>query len=292
MKFERRIPVGEHEFYCCGARVLIEDGEIKVLTEPRITYCPLHEAIYGTKTLDREAVKRTVEMKVKGLGFCCEDRIFDESSVVPYGSSEIISVCVRKGLLDCAVTVCDGAGTVMADNPDLVQAIGARLTGIARTSPIRSSIEYIKANGGSVLDERSAKIDQAGGVVRAAELGHQRIAVTVASFNSDSIEKIRRFEKERAVQVAVFSVCNTCAEKGDVDRILRGADVVCASASRLIREKVGPKAVLQLGLTIPVFALTRLGKELLLSYLVNFDESIVAFRTRRMPYLVEGKGPK
>lgn len=292
MKFERRIPVGKHEFYCCGARVLIEDGEIKVLTEPRITYCPLHEAIYGTKTLDREAVKRTVEMKVKGLGFCCEDRIFDESSVVPYGSSEIISACIRKGLLDCAVTVCDGAGTVMANDPDLVQAIGARLTGIVRTSPIRSIIEYIKAKGGSVLDEASARIDQAGGVVRAAKLGHQRIAVTVASFNSDSIEKIRRFEKERAVQVAIFSVCNTCAESGDVDRILIGADVVCASASRLIREKVGPKALLQLGLTIPVFALTRLGKELLLSYLVDFDESIVAFRTRRMPYLVEGRGPK
>jgi len=292
MKFERRIPVGEHEFYCCGARVLIEDGEIKVLTEPRITYCPLHEAIYGTKNLDREAVKRTVEMKVKGLGFCCEDRIFDESSVVPYGSSEIISVCMRKGLLDCAVTVCDGAGTVVADNAGLVQAIGARLTGIARTSPIRSTIRYIKAKGGRVLDEESAKIDQAEGVVKAAELAYERIAVTVASFNSDSIEKIRRFEKERTVQVAIFSVCNTCAEEGDVDRILIGADVVCASASKLIREKVGPKALLQLGLTIPVFAITRLGKELLLSYLVEFGESVVAFRTNRMPYLVEGRGPR
>jgi len=292
MKFERRIPVGEHEFYCCGARVLIEDGEIKVLTEPRITYCPLHEAIYGTKNLDREAVKRTVEMKVKGLGFCCEDRIFDESSVVPYGSSEIISVCMRKGLLDCAVTVCDGAGTVVADNAGLVQAIGARLTGIARTSPIRSTIRYIKAKGGRVLDEESAKIDQAEGVVKAAGLGHERIAVTVASFNSDSIEKIRRFEKERGVQVAIFSVCNTCAEDSDVDRILIGADVVCASASKLIREKVGPKALLQLGLTIPVFALTRLGKELLLSYLMDFDESLVAFRTSKMPYLIEGRGPK
>jgi len=292
MKFERRIPVGEHEFYCCGARVLIEDGEIKVLTEPRITYCPLHEAIYGTKNLDREAVKRTVEMKVKGLGFCCEDRMFDESSVVPYGSSEIISVCMRKGLLDCAVSVCDGAGTVVADNAGLVQAIGARLTGIARTSPVRSTIRYIKARGGRVLDEESAKIDQAEGVVKAAGLGHERIAVTVASFNSDSIEKIRRFEKERGVQVAIFSVCNTCAEDSDVDRILIGADVVCASASKLIREKVGPKALLQLGLTIPVFALTRLGKELLLSYLIDFDESLVVFRTSKMPYLIEGRGPK
>jgi len=292
MKVERRTPVGEHEFYCCGARVLIKDGEVKVLTEPKISYCPLHEAIYGTKTLDREAVERTAEIKIKNLGFCCEDRVFDESSVVPYGSSEIISVCMKRGLLDCAVTVCDGAGTVIADDAGLVQAIGARLTGIVRTSPIRGTIEYIKAEGGCVLDEESARIDQAEGVVKAAELGRQRIAVTVASFRSDSIEAIRRFEKERGVRVAIFSVCNTCAEKDDVDRILRGADVACASASRLIRERVGSSAVLQLGLTIPIFALTRLGKELLLSYLIEFDESIVAFRTRSMPYVVEGRGPK
>jgi len=148
MKIEHRIPIGEHEFHCCGARVSIKDGEIKVLTEPRISYCPLHEAIYGTKTLDREAVKRTVEIKIKDLGFCCENRIFDESSVVPYGSSEIISVCMRTGLLDCAVSVCDGAGTVIADDAGLVQAIGARLTGIARTWPIRSTIGYIKSKGG------------------------------------------------------------------------------------------------------------------------------------------------
>jgi len=292
MKIERRVPVGEHEFYCCGARVLIKDGAIEVLSEPKISHCPLHEAIYGIKTLDREAVRRTAEIKIKDLGFCCEDRVFDESSIVPYGSSEIISVCVKKGVLDCAVTVCDGAGTVIANSAGLVQAIGARLTGIVRTTPVRSTIEYIKAKGGRVLDEESARIDQAEGAVKAAGLGHRRIAVTVASFNSDSIEKIRRIEKERAIRTVIFSVCNTCAGEGDVNRILMGADVVCASASRLVRERVGPRALLQLGLTIPVFALTSFGKELLLSYLMEFSESIVAFRTRRMPYIVEGRGPK
>jgi len=292
MKSKRESLVGEHEFYCCGARILVKDGEIKVLTEPRISYCPLHEVLYGTKDVDRKSVKRSVEMKIKDLGFCCENRIFDESSVVPYGSSEIISVCLKKGLLDCAVTVCDGAGTVITGNPHLVQAIGARLTGIVRTSPIGSTIEYIKANGGIVLDECSARIDQAGGVARAAELGHQRIAVTVASFNSGSIEEVRRFEKEKALRVVVFSVCNTCAEEVDAERIRTGADVVCASASRIIREKVGSKALMQLGLTIPVFALTRLGKDLLLSYLMEFDESTVTFRSRSLPYLIEGRGPR
>ncbi|MBS7612086.1 DUF2099 family protein [Candidatus Bathyarchaeota archaeon] len=281
----------EHEFYCCGSKVLIKNGDVKVLTEPRIVYCPLLEAFYGVKKVDRDIVKNCVKMKIKGFGFCCGSRVFDSSMVVPYGSSEIISTCMRDGLLDCAVTVCEGAGTVISGNSQLVQEIGARLTGIVRTTPIGRIIEYIKSKGGVILNESTAEIDQFKGVVKAVELGFKRIAVTVTCFNSNSIEHIRRFEKEKHVQIAVFSVCNTCATEEDVEKILTGADVVCASASKIIREKVGPNALMQLGVAIPVFALTKLGKKLLLTYLMNFDESIVVFRTSKMPYVVEGRGP-
>jgi putative methanogenesis marker protein 8 len=283
--------VGEHEFYCCGSRVLIRNGDIKVLTEPRIVYCPLLEAFYGVKKVDREVVKNCVEMKVKGFGFCCRNRFFDSSMVVPYGTSEIISTCMKDGLIDCAVTVCEGAGTVISNDPRLVQEIGARLTGIVKTTPIVEIIEHIKSRGGVVLNEATAEIDQFNGVVKATELGFKRIAVTVAHFNSKSIEYIRRFEKEERVQIAVFSVCNTCATEEDAERIMNGADVVCASASKIIREKVGSKALMQLGVAIPLFALTKLGKRLLLTYLMHFDESIIAFRSRKMPYMVEGRGP-
>ena len=284
--------IGEHEFYCCGSRVLIKNGDIKVLTEPRIVYCPLLEAFYGVKKVDGEVVKDCVEMKIKGFGFCCRNRLFDSSMVVPYGSSEIISTCMEDGLIDCAVTVCEGAGTVISNDPRLVQEIGARLTGIVKTTPIREIIEHIKGRGGVVLDEATAEIDQFKGVVKAVELGFKRIAVTVAHFDSKSIEHIRRFEKEKRVQVAIFSVCNTCATEEDAERILNGADVVCASASKIIREKVGSKALMQLGVAIPLFALTKLGKRLLLTYLMYFDESIIAFRSRKMPYVVEGRGPE
>jgi len=284
--------VGEHELYCCGARVLIKDGKVRVLTEPRITYCPLHEALHGTRNIDKATVEGSVLRKINDLGFCCEHRSFNDSLIVLYGSSETISVCMNQGLLDCAVTACDGAGTVITSNPSLVQGIGARLTGIIRTSPIKDTIEHIKANRGIVLEEATARIDQAEGVTKASELGHRRIAVTVASFDSESIKRIRGVESERGLEVAVFSVCNTCASESDVDRILSGADIACASASELIRERVGPKAIMQLGVTIPIFALTKLGKKLLLSYLMEFDEGIVAFRNRNMPYTVEGRGPR
>ena len=284
--------IGEHEIYCCGARVLIKDRKVEVLSEPRITYCPFHEALYGIKKIDRETVKRSVEMKIREFGICCEQRIFDNSQVVPYGSSEVISTCMKMGLLECAVTVCDGAGTTITANPDLVQEIGARLTGIVKTSPVKNIIKHIKENKGFILDGKTARIDQAEGAAKAAELGFKRIAVTVTSFNSDSIEKIREVEKERNIEVAVFSVCNTCATESDVDKILAGADVVCASASKLIREKVGAKALMQLGVTIPVFVLTKLGKRLILAYLTEFNDKIVTFRTKKLPYIVEGRGPR
>jgi len=289
---KRFLAVGEHEIYCCGARVRIKDGKIEVLTKPRISYCPLHEALYGTKRIDEKAVKQSVQMKIRNFGFCCENRIFDDSMVVPYGSSEIIRVCMEKKLLDCAVTVCEGAGTVITANPSLVQAIGARLTGIIKTSPIKGIIGHIKNERGIILDEASAKIDQAEGVLKAANLGYKRVAVTVASFLSESMEKIRRIEEKKGIKVAIFSVCNTCASSKDAERILSYADIVCASASRLIRGKVAPKALMQLGVTIPVFALTEFGKSLILAYLEEFKDKLVIFRTSKLPYQVEGKGPK
>lgn len=285
-------PSGEHEFYCCGARILLKDGEIKVLSEPRIIYCPLLESLYGIRSVDPEAVKHIVRAKIERFGFCCNHRVFDSSTVVPFGSSEIISTCMEIGLIDCGVTVCDGAGTVITANPKLIQEIGARLTGIIRTSPVKGIIDHVKREGGVILDELTAKIDQAEGVYRAAEMGYKRIAVTVAGFNSSAIVDIRRVEAEKRLEVAVFSVCNTCASREDAERIISGADVVCASASRIIRETVGSKALMQLGIAIPVFALTPLGKKLLISYLERFEGKIVAFRAHSLPYLVDERGPK
>jgi len=284
--------LGEHEFYCCGARVLLKDGEIKVLSEPRISYCPLLESLYGVREVDSEVVRRVVESKIKRFGFCCECRVFDSSMVVPYGSSEIISICMESGLIECGVAVCEGAGTIIAAKPNLIQEIGARLTGIIRTSPIKSIIEHVEGSGGIVLDRETAGIDQSRGVAKAAEMGYRRVAVTVAGFNSNSIAEIRRIESERNMEVAVFSVCNTCASREDAERIASGADVVCASASKIIREVVGPRALLQLGVTIPVFALTKLGKKLILTYLDRFKDRLVIFRVHDLPYKVEGRGPK
>jgi putative methanogenesis marker protein 8 len=282
---------GEHEIYCCGARVRISEKGIEVLTEPTVEYCPLHEALYGTKKIDAKAVRKSVEMKIAGSGFCCANRDFSAEPVVAYGASEMMHVWLDKRLIDSAVVVCEGAGTVISSNGKLVQSIGARLTGIIRTSPIKEITEHIEEDGGVVLDKASARIDQVEGVKRAFDLGFKRVAVSVAGFQAKAISEIRKLEAEVGLDVLIFSVCNTCVGNADVVHIAK-ADVACASASKLLRTEIGKKALLQLGVTIPVYALTDKGKKLVLAYLAEFKDKLVIFRTSTLPYQAEDKGPR
>ena len=123
---------------------------------------------------------------------------------------------MKGGLIDCAVVVCESAGTVLAFKGSLVQAVGARLTGIIKTSPIPEIIMRIKSEGGIVLDEEKATIDQVAGVKKALSLGFKRVAVSVAGFQSKAISEIRSLEVDERADVLIFSVCNTCVGERDV----------------------------------------------------------------------------
>jgi putative methanogenesis marker protein 8 len=282
---------GEHEIYCCGARVQISKKGVEVLTKPLIEYCPLHEAMYGTKNIDAKSVRKSVEMKIAGYGFCCENRLFSAEPVVAYGASEMMHIWLEKKLIDCAVVVCEGAGTVITANGNLVQAIGARLTGIVKTSPIPGIIKKIEADGGFILDKANARIDQVEGVKKAFNLGFKHVAVSIAGFQAKAMSEIRKFQTDEKSDILIFSVCNTCVDNADVTHIAK-ADVACASASKLLRTKIGKKALMQLGVTIPVYALTEKGKRLVLAYLAEFKDKLVIFRTNKLPYDVANAGPK
>jgi putative methanogenesis marker protein 8 len=282
---------GEHEIYCCGARVRISEKGVKVLAEPTVEYCSLHEAMYGSKQITVEIVRKDVETKIRGFGFCCRNRGFDSKPIVAYGSSEMMRVWLEKSLIDGAVVVCEGAGTVITANGKLAQAIGARLTGIIKTSPIDKTIEYVESNGGTILDRATARVDQLGGVKRAFDKGFKRIAVSVAGYQSKTIDRIRQFEASCRADILIFSVCNTCITETSVKHIAK-ADIVCASASRLLRTKIGSKALMQLGVTIPVYALTDKSKRLVLAYLAEFNSKLVAFRAGALPYGQENTGPR
>lgn len=182
------------------------------------------------------------------------------------------------------------SGHVIATKGKLVQAIGARLTGIVKTSPISQTIEHIEAEGGIVLNRATARIDQVEGVKRALASGHKRVAVSVAGFQAQAISEIRNLEADAGSDVLVFSVCNTSVHDANVKHIAK-ADIACASASKILRTEIGKRALLQLGITIPVYALTEKGKKLVLAYLAELRDDLVVFRTSKLPYQAERKRP-
>lgn len=280
-----------HLIMCCGARVEIMGSEVRVLDDPLTKQCPLMTlSLPDYKLIDREAVRRKIISRMERLGFASKDRAFITEPLVPFGASEILMSCLEEGIFDCAITVCEGAGTVISPNPKLVQMIGAFLTGIIETTPIPEIISVLKQHGGIVVDEDKALIDQAKGVEVAAQRGFKRIAVTVAGFKSLEIPRIRDLERALNVEVTIMSVCNTRAAERDVENLML-ADLVWACNSRIVREKIAPHAIFQLGISIPVFALTNRGKKALLTHLMKMQNPIVAFRAK-MPYLVPEKLPQ
>ncbi|HDN18177.1 MAG TPA: DUF2099 family protein [Candidatus Bathyarchaeota archaeon] len=282
------ITLARHLFLCRGAKVCICDNEIILLTEPAVERCPFVESFYGVSGIDEEAVRRIVRYKVDHFGFCSPKRKFIREKVVIFGSSEIISACMRLGLIDAAVIVCDGAGTVVATDAELVQGIGSIMNGVLETSPIKEVISYISSHGGEVLDPENASIDQINGVRHAISIGFKRIAVTVIGPNSHIIPKLRSLPPND-VTVIIFSTCNTVVGENEV-KFLKEADIVCASASQTVREKIGPKALIQLGVTIPVFVLTDIGKRLVLAYIQECEEPLLISRVK-MPFILEDKQP-
>ena len=58
---------------------------------------------------------------------------------VSFGASEILMDAMAEGLVDAAVVVCEGAGTVVVARPEVLQAVGAHMTGLIKTEPIKGS---------------------------------------------------------------------------------------------------------------------------------------------------------
>lgn len=252
--------------------VAVINGKAVETTEPVMTYCPLADHFYkgirdlGDKKKNKWDIIKAVNEKISKFGYFTENRIlFDEQIAVPYGASEIIMFAMKKGIIDAGVIVCDGAGTVIVENPALVQGIGARMNGLFYTSPIERTIERLEAAGCKVFSPE-ALIKQIEGVELAAKLGHKTIVVTVNATTDERLKEFRRIENQYNVSVISLVVCTTGVTGKRIEEIGKYADIVWSCASEEIRERVGKAAVLQLSEKIPVFVLTQKGLDLVAGY--------------------------
>jgi len=174
------------------------------------------------------------------------------------------------------VLACDGAGTVIATSPELVQGIGGRMSGLVSTCPYPAVMDRIEKHGGIVLDRKTARIDQAAGVDLAAARKFSRIAVTVAG--PQTAEQIRSSHPG----TLIIAVHVSGLSPDDVRRLVAASDLVTSCASKPIREIAGSKALVQAGTGIPVFAMTRKGKHLIVEKMAQSPEPFLV-KTTKLP---------
>lgn len=281
----------EHLLEMAGALVRVSDGKIEVLSEPKVKWCPLRSGLYGIEAESRETVESVLRVHMKELGMYSPHRVLELSErPVSFGASEMISDGMKEGLVDAAVVVCEGAGTVVATRTEVVAALGAHMTGLVRTEPIEEIQAGLRERGCILLDDRCT-IDQVEGYRRALAAGYERIVVTITGRRAFEAEEIRRLAQTSAGEgPVIFAVHNLDVAEDQAEVLAETCDVVWACASRTVREVVGRQAKLQIGISIPVYALTDSGKRLVLNRALHFDESLVMHRAT-LPYGPEEKLP-
>ena len=188
---------------------------------------------------------------------CTSNRTTKMKDFLSFGVSETLSTLIEDKIIDSVVTVCEGCGTVIIIESDLVQGIGGRVSGLVSTSPLKEVIE--KLGKENILDPENAEINQVQGVLKAINRGYKRIAVTVVS--SDDIKELRKIEKEhKDVKIYIFVAHVSEVSEEDAEIILEHADVVTGCASRYIREIGMEKGIFKAGDCIPIFGVTGEGK--------------------------------
>jgi putative methanogenesis marker protein 8 len=272
----------EHIVEAIGrTRVVIRAGRVVEVGTPCITDCPLARRFAVPVTdFSPEAIRANIENRISSFGMCTARReVTDNRDFV---ASELLSSALRANLLDAAVLACDGAGTVIAPTPGLIQGIGGRMSGLVSTSPIPEVIRRIKSAGGYVIDPEGAGIDQVKGADYAYNLGYRKVAVTIT--DPGTAREVRTLHPE-AVIVAVHTT-GMSREGGEI--LVSHADLVTACASRHLRE-LAATAIIQAGTGIPVFGFTRAGKDIILAK-VRESNAPVVVKFDRLP--VAGTGPE
>jgi putative methanogenesis marker protein 8 len=138
-----------------------------------------------------------------------------------------------------------------------------------------------------VIDKEKARIDQVCGLAKACEMGHRNIAVSVV--DPGDAGKLRAIEKERGINLILIGAHLTGLKSEDAKELIGDLDIITGCASRVVRDKVKP--VIQMGISVPMFAMTQKGKELLCERAKEV-ESPLLINTMKLPVLPEEKQPK
>jgi len=251
----------EHVMEALGkTRVRVKDGKVVEVGEPKIDYCPIFDKYRGIKKLTPETVRDNIEFRINDFGMCTNDRTVRMKDFLSFGISEILNTLIVEDEIDCVVSVCEGCGTVILMEPEIVQGTGGRVSGLLSTTPLENVIEEV--GRGNILDPEKATIDQIKGTLKAIEMGYKRIAVTIVS--AEDAKKLREIEKENNdFKIYIFAAHVSEISEKNAETIFNNADVVTGCASKYIRKIGDEKEFFKAGLSIPIYGVTESGKRFL-----------------------------
>lgn len=239
--------------------VVIENGEVVSIGEPLVEYCPIFDKIDNAKQLDKYFIKWNMEKRIREFGMCTADRVVKMPDMMSFGISEILKTNRELGLIDCVVGVCEGVGTLLITDPEIIQGVGGRVSALVSTTPIPEVIEKVGTE--NVLNPETADLDPIKGLEMAIEKGFKNIAVTILP--SKTVKELREYPSPDDVNVYIFVAHTTNASDEEAQIVFENADVVTACASDKIRDYAEKEEVYYSGSKVPIFAVTEKGREFL-----------------------------
>lgn len=253
--------MSEHIVEAIGlSKVTIKDGKVIDVSEPKLDYCPLFHHHRGMEKITKEAIWNNIQFRIDDFGMCTANRKLRMKDFLSFGISEIMSTLIKEKVLDCVVMVCEGCGTLIVTDAELVQGIGGRVSGLVKTEPIPELFNQVGKD--NILNPETTEIDQIAGVKLAIKKDYKNIAVTIA-LASDAL-KIQELKKAHPdVNIYTFVVHTSNRTKEDARILFDACDVATACASKYIREIGDAESLKTVGQSVPIYSKTENGKKFL-----------------------------
>ena len=241
------------------AEVVIENGKITYIGEPVVDYCSIFDNGQHNGDLTKEFIKSNIEKRIDEFGMCTPQRSIDVEDTMSFGTSETLKTNMINGNVDCVVGACEGVGTLLIDDAELVQGVGGRVSALISTTPIDEVID--KVGRKNVLNPETAELNPLNGLEMAIERGYKNIAITIIP--TEMVRDLRQYPKPGDVNIFIFVAHTTNVSKKEAEMLFDYADVISGCSSISIRETAEERKPYYAGKKVPLYAVTENGRKLL-----------------------------
>ena len=241
------------------AEVVIENGKITYIGEPVVDYCSIFDNGQHNGDLTKEFIKSNINKRIDEFGMCTPQRSIDVEDTMSFGTSETLKTNIINGNVDCVVGACEGVGTLLIDDAELVQGVGGRVSALISTTPIDEVMD--KVGRENVLNPETAELNPLKGLEMAIERGYKNIAITIIP--TEMVKDLRQYPKPDDVNIYIFVAHTTNVSKKEAEMLFDYADVISGCSSINMRQTAEERKPYYSGKKVPLYAVSENGKKLL-----------------------------